>query len=214
MLKIKIFQFNAFQVNTILLFDETKECVIIDAACYHESEQNKLIQFIESESLKPVRLINTHCHIDHILGCNYISNYFQLSMEIHEAGKPFLENATEHALTFGFNIEPIDAPLKFIDEESEIKFGSSILKVLYTPGHADGSICFVNEDNKLVVVGDVLFKESIGRTDLPTGDFDLLKESIQQKLFSLPDDFKAIPGHGPETTIGHERQYNPFVGMN
>jgi hydroxyacylglutathione hydrolase len=214
MLKIKIFQFNAFQVNTILLFDETKECVIIDAACYHESEQNKLIQFIEFESLKPVRLINTHCHIDHILGCNYISDHFKLSMEIHEAGKSFLENAPQHALTFGFNIEPISAPLKFIDEESEIKFGSSLLKIIYTPGHADGSVCFVSEESKLVIVGDVLFRESIGRTDLPTGNFDLLKESIQQKLFKLPDDYTAIPGHGPETSIGHEKQFNPFVGIN
>ncbi len=214
MLQIKIFQFNAFQVNTVLLYDETKECVIIDAACYHESEQKNLTQFIKSESLKPVRLINTHCHIDHILGSNYISDYFQLPVEVHEAGKAFLENAPEHALSFGFNIEPIKASLKFIDEKSEIKFGNNVLKVVYTPGHADGSVCFINEENKLVVVGDVLFRESIGRTDLPTGNFDLLKESIQQKLYLLADDYKVIPGHGPETTIGHEKRFNPFVSVN
>ncbi len=214
MLQIKIFEFNAFQVNTIVLFDETKECVIIDAACYHESEQNKLKQFIESESLKPVRLLNTHCHIDHILGCNFVSEQFNLDMEIHEAGKQFLAGAVEHGLAFGFTLDPIRATIKFISEVDEIKFGTTVLKVLYTPGHADGSVCFINEENNLAIVGDVLFKESIGRTDLPTGNFDLLKESIQNKLFTLPDNYKVIPGHGPETAIGHEKNYNPFVGLN
>ncbi len=213
-MQVKIFEFNAFQVNTIVLFDETKECVIIDAACYHESEQNKLKQFIESESLKPVRLLNTHCHIDHILGCNIMSDKFKLDMEIHEAGKPFLAEAVEHGLAFGFTLDPIHAPLKFISEENEITFGNQILKILYTPGHADGSICFISEENNLAIVGDVLFRESIGRTDLPTGDFELLKNSIQNKLFTLPDHYKVIPGHGPETSIGHEKKYNPFVGLN
>lgn len=214
MLQIKIFEFNAFQVNTIILYDETKECVIIDAACYHESEQNKLRKFIESESLKPVKFVNTHCHIDHILGSNFISDQYQLELGVHEAGKLFIDVAAEHALNFGFAIDPIHAPLYYLDEKSIIRFGNIKLKVLYTPGHADGSICFLSEENKLVIVGDVLFRESIGRTDLPTGNFELLKKSIQEKLFSLPNDFTVIPGHGPKTTIGYERENNPFVGMN
>lgn len=214
MMQIKIFEFNAFQVNTIILYDETKECVIIDAACYHESEQNKLKQFIESESLKPVRLLNTHCHIDHILGCNFISDQYQLEMEIHEAGEQFLAGAVEHGLAFGFSLEPIHAPTKFISEGSKITFGTNFLNVLYTPGHADGSVCFVSEENNLVIVGDVLFRESIGRTDLPTGNFEILQDSIQNKLFTLPENYKVIPGHGPETSIGHEKKHNPFVGLN
>lgn len=214
MMQIKIFEFNAFQVNTIILYDETKECVIIDAACYHESEQTKLKQFIESEGLKPVRLLNTHCHIDHILGCNFMTDTYQLDMEIHEAGKSFLAGAVEHGMAFGFSLEPIHAPIKFISEEKEIKFGTTVLKVLYTPGHADGSVCFVNKESDLVIVGDVLFRGSIGRTDLPTGNFELLKESIHSKLFTLPNHYKVIPGHGPATTIEYEKEHNPFVGLN
>jgi len=213
MLQIKIFEFNAFQVNTIILYDETKECVIIDAACYHESEQNKLRKFIESESLKPVKLINTHCHIDHILGCNFMSDQYGLDLGIHEAGKLFIDVAAEHALDFGFTIDHIHVPLYFLNEDSIIKFGKTSLKVLYTPGHADGSICFLNEESKLVIVGDVLFRESIGRTDLPTGNFELLKKSIHEKLFTLPNDYTVIPGHGPKTTIGYEKENNPFVGI-
>ncbi len=214
MLQIKIIAFNAFQVNTIVLFDETKECVIIDAACYHESEQNKLSQIIESESLTPVKLLNTHCHIDHILGCDYMSEKYNIDLHIHQAGKQFLDGATEHAKVFGFNIKAIQAPLQFLNDEDIIQFGNQKLKVLYTPGHAEGSVCFVNDENKLVIVGDVLFRESIGRTDLPTGNFSILETSIHKKLFSLPDDYQVIPGHGPETSIGHEKSHNPFVAVN
>jgi len=214
MLQIKIFSFNAFQVNTILLFDDTKECVIIDAACYDEAEKNKLIQFIQKEGLKPVKLLNTHCHIDHLLGCNFLSDHYQIDLWIHEAGRSFLDEAPEHARVFGFTIDPIIAALKFLDESSIIKFGNQTLKILYTPGHADGSICFVNHEDKFVIVGDVLFRDSIGRTDLPTGDFSILQASIHNKLFSLPDDFTVIPGHGPETSIGYEKSNNPFVAIH
>lgn len=212
-MRLKIFEFNTFQVNTILLYDESKECVIIDAACYIESEKKEIIDFIESESLKPVRLLFTHCHVDHILGWNTLSEYFKIDAGVHHAALPFLDEAVERALTFGFSIEPILKPTTFFEDGDIIKFGKTALKILYTPGHADGSVCFLNDDSKQVIVGDVLFRGSIGRTDFPTGDFELLKTSIHEKLFTLPDDYIAFPGHGPSTSIGYEKLNNPFVGI-
>ncbi len=213
MLQIKKFAFNAFQVNTVLLFDETKECVIIDAACYDDYERKQLVEFIKENELKPVRLINTHCHVDHILGINFASDYYKIGLEIHKAGEAFLDNAVSHGMSFGFNIEEPVKPVSFLKDGDVISFGNTKLNILYTPGHADGSICIYAEKEKLIVVGDVLFHGSIGRTDLPTGNFEVLKESIHNKLFVLEDDVRVIAGHGPDTTIGFEKQNNPFVGL-
>lgn len=213
MINIQIFTFNTFQVNTVLLHDDTKECVIIDAACHEDNERKQLVDFIKSERLKPIKAINTHCHIDHILGCNFVCSYFNIPLEIHEAGQLFLDHAPQQGLAYGFDVEELIKPTHFLAEGVQIKFGNSILEVLYTPGHADGSVCFVNKDQKFAVVGDVLFNGSIGRTDLPTGDFELLKTNIQEKLFKLEDDVRVICGHGPDTTIGFEKQNNPFVAL-
>ncbi|MCP4553608.1 MAG: MBL fold metallo-hydrolase [Bacteroidetes bacterium] len=212
-MRLKIFEFNAFQVNTILVYDESGECVIIDAACYIESEKKEIIDFIENESLKPVKLLFTHCHVDHILGWNTISEYFKIDAEIHKAALPFLDEVVERGLAFGFSIAPINKPTTFLEDGDIIKFGKTALTVLYTPGHADGSVCFVNDESRQVIVGDVLFRGSIGRTDLPTGDFQVLKKSINDKLFTLPEDYEAFPGHGSSTTIGYEKMNNPFVGV-
>ena len=213
MIQIQKFSFNAFQVNTLVLFDETKECIIIDAACYEDSERKKLVEFIKDNELKLVKLVNTHCHIDHILGCNFVCDYFNIGLEIHKDGELFLETAVEYGMSFGFSIAPIVKPSNYVADEEIISFGKSNLKILYTPGHADGSICLYNEKQKFVIVGDVLFQGSIGRTDLPTGDFELLKTSIHKKLFTLEDEVRVIPGHGSETSIGFEKQSNPFVGL-
>jgi glyoxylase-like metal-dependent hydrolase (beta-lactamase superfamily II) len=213
MIQIQKFSFNAFQVNTLVLFDETKECIIIDAACYEDEERKKLVEFIKNNELKPVKLINTHCHVDHILGCNFACEYFNIGLEIHKDGESFLENAVEHGMSFGFSIDTLVKPSNHIADEEIISFGKSNLKALHTPGHADGSICLYNEEQKFVIVGDVLFQGSIGRTDLPTGNFEVLKTSIHEKLFTLEDDVRVIPGHGPDTSIGFEKRNNPFVGL-
>lgn len=211
MITINKFVFNAFHENTFLLYDETKSCVIIDPGCYEEDEKIQLQNFIESKNLKPERLIYTHCHVDHVLGNNFVAETYNLKPEIHKAGLEFLVNAQKQGMVYGFQIEQCIEPESFIEHEDTIKFGNSELKAVYTPGHADGSLCFVNNANRFVITGDVLFRDSIGRTDFPTGDFDILMQSIHEKLFTLEDDFTVYCGHGPETTIGYEKVNNPFI---
>jgi len=211
MITIEKFVFNAFGENTYLLYDETKEAVIIDPGCYEQQEKDELAYFIDTNDLKVVKLIYTHCHVDHILGNNFISETYNIKPEIHEAGLPFLERGQEQAKVYGFNIEKAILPEFYFEDEDLIKFGNSELKVVYTPGHADGSVCFINDSQKFVITGDVLFRDSIGRTDFPTGDFDILMKSIHEKLFTLEDDFTVYCGHGPETSIGYEKVNNPFI---
>jgi len=211
MITIEKFVFNAFQENTFLLFDETKECILIDPGCYEEHEKEHLKDFISENGLKPVKQIYTHCHIDHILGNNFIIETYGLKPVIHEAGLQFLLRGHEQGRVYGFQVEENATTDLFIEEGDIIKFGNSELKVVYTPGHADGSVCFINDDQKIVITGDVLFRDSIGRTDFPTGDFDVLMQSIHQKLFTLNDDFTVYCGHGPETSIGYEKVNNPFI---
>jgi glyoxylase-like metal-dependent hydrolase (beta-lactamase superfamily II) len=211
MIQIEKFIFNPFSENTYLLFDETGECIIIDPGCYERFEENILVEFMQSKNLKLVKQVFTHCHIDHIFGNNFIYSKFDLSPEIHKKALPFLTGAPQHARMFGFEMPKQVEPLDFFSEGDLIKFGNSKLSVVYTPGHADGSVCFINYSQKFVITGDVLFRESIGRTDFPTGDFDLLMESIRTKLFTLDDDFVVYSGHGEETTIGYEKMNNPFI---
>lgn len=211
MLKIKIFPFNPFQVNTYVLYDETGECAIIDASCYESHEEKQLKAFIDEKGLKPVLLLNTHCHIDHILGNNFVANTWNIKPVMHKDSIPFLENAVEYGQTFGFNVQKPVMPDKFISDGQMIRFGDQELKVLETPGHAAGSVCFLNQKDNFVIAGDVLFHNSIGRTDLPTGDFDILIHSIQTQLMVLPDETRVYCGHGPATTIGDEREGNPFL---
>ncbi len=213
MINIKTLTFNPFQVNTYILSDDTGQCVIIDAACYGDGENRELEGYISREGLTPARLIYTHCHADHILGNEFVTKRFNLEPEVHPEGKLFWEMAKEFSSVFGLSYEGSLSPARFLEEGDDVRFGNSSLRVLYTPGHAAGSICLYNEPEKFVIVGDVLFRESIGRADLPTGDFRVLKESIVRKLYSLPDDTVVYPGHGPETTIGFEKMNNPFVAL-
>ncbi|MFW6352139.1 MAG: MBL fold metallo-hydrolase [Bacteroidota bacterium] len=210
-MQLKIFPFNPFQVNTYILFDETKECIIIDPSCYDGKEEQELMNFIQDHELKPKMLLNTHCHIDHILGNNFIYRSFGLKPIVHKDSIYFLENAVEHGLTFGFQIEPPVMPEQFIEQDQLITFGDQQLKVLETPGHAAGSVCFYHEGEKVLIAGDVLFQQGIGRTDLPTGDYDLLIRSIQDQLLTLPGDVKVYCGHGSSTTIDQEKQHNPYL---
>jgi hydroxyacylglutathione hydrolase len=208
---VKIFVFNAFMVNCYLLYDGTGEAIIVDASCYGEKEQKQVSGFISQNGLKLVRNINTHCHIDHILGNDFIEKTYGIRPEYDKAGDPFFLTAKEIGLSFGYQLDGIPEPAGFLKEGDIIRFGNSELKVLSTPGHAAGSICLYSEKDGFVITGDVLFKETIGRTDLPTGDFDLLMASIKTKLFTLPDETVVYPGHGPETEIGAELRNNPFI---
>jgi glyoxylase-like metal-dependent hydrolase (beta-lactamase superfamily II) len=211
MLNLHRFSFNPFQVNTYILWDETKECAIIDPGCYGSEEEKMLTDFILENGLKPVRLINTHCHIDHIAGLAFVSREYGLKAEAHFDGINFIRHAEKAGFIYGFDqLETIDPeiPLK---EGQVIRFGNSELQVIETPGHADGSVCFISHADRFVITGDVLFAQSIGRSDLPTGDYDLLIKNIFEKLLTLPKDYKVYPGHGPETTIAYESYSNPFL---
>jgi hydroxyacylglutathione hydrolase len=211
MIQIKRFSFNAFQVNTFVLYDESGECVIIDPGCYEISEEMELENFITENKLKPVKLLNTHTHVDHILGNNFVAKTFQLKPEIHKAGLQFLDAAKSHGQVFGLSIEEQNKPANFLNEGDPVKFGNSVLEVLYTPGHIDGHVCFLSREQGFVIVGDVIFQMGIGRTDLPSGNYDLLIKSIMEKIMPLPDTYTLYPGHGPETNVGNERQNNPFL---
>lgn len=211
MIQIKKFVFNPLQVNTFVLYDETKECVIIDPGCSDGTESLELMDFIKEEGLKPVRMLLTHTHVDHVIGINMMEEMLGIKTEAHEAGLVFLDHTISTAATYGISIDKNPSVGIYIKEGDEITFGKSKLDVLYTPGHADGSVCFLSRKDNFVVVGDVLFQMSIGRTDFPTGDYDLLKQNIFEKLFTLPDDTVVYTGHGPETSIGFEKSNNPFL---
>ncbi len=210
MIKIKEFVLNPFQVNTYILYDDSGECAIIDAACYEKNEKNQLTDFIREEGLKPVAQLFTHCHIDHILGSRFISKTYKLKPLTHKDSMPFLENSREYGKVFGFDVEKPIMPESYIEEGDVVAFGNQTLRVIETPGHAAGSLCFYHEEEGLLFAGDVLFKQGIGRTDLPTGNHDLLIKSILDKLMKLPENTTVYPGHGPATTIKDERS-NPFL---
>lgn len=211
MIQIQGFVFNPFEENTYILFDETKECVIIDPGCFNPSEREEIIQFIKDENLKPVRLLNTHCHIDHVFGNAFIAKRYNLGLEIHKNDLEILHSLPQVSHLYGLNAEESIEPSVFLEEGDKITFGNSLLDVLFTPGHSPGSICFISHEDKFVIGGDVLFYGSIGRTDLPGGDHETLLNSIRTKLFSLADNYVVFSGHGHETTIGFEKKNNPFL---
>ncbi len=210
-MEVAIFTFNPFQENTYILYDETGECVILDPGCSTTSEEHELSSFIESKGLKPVRLINTHCHIDHILGNKFISKQYNLGLEIHEGERSVLESGVMVGNMYGIPYEKSPEASKFIKEGEIIQFGNTELESIFTPGHSPASLSFFNKKQKILIAGDVLFRESIGRTDLPGGNYETLLLSIKNNVLTLGDDVMVFPGHGPSTTIGHERVNNPFL---
>ena len=210
-LNIKIFHFNIFKVNTLVCYDNTKTGVIVDPGMCSKEEQNKLSEFVKKENIVVKYIINTHPHIDHILGNEFCVNEFKTSLLAHKEGLSIYKEAPEHGASFGFPIFDYPIPDKYINENDLLSFGNQSWKILYTPGHCDGSVCFFDENNKIVIVGDVLFAGSIGRTDLPTGNFNLLIQNINEKLLTLGDDLLVVPGHAETTTIGHEKKYNTYL---
>jgi len=210
-LNIRIFHFNFVQVNTLVCYDDTKEGVIVDPGMSSEMEQKMLLDFIKKEEITVKYIINTHPHIDHIVGNEFCVMNFNAPLVAHKAGLPIYKNAPEFGITFGFPEYNYPQPDIFIEEGSFLTFGNQNWKTIYTPGHADGSVCLFDEKNKFVIVGDLIFAGSIGRTDLPTGNFHLLIQSITEKIVPLGDDVTIIPGHAETTTIGNEKTNNPYL---
>jgi glyoxylase-like metal-dependent hydrolase (beta-lactamase superfamily II) len=213
MLHVKAFTFSPVQENTYLLYNDQKQCCIIDPGCYFPAEKKELKDFIEQNSLQPLLLLNTHCHLDHVFGNKYISELYQLTLHIHRLEKPVLDFAPTSGEMWQLPFDNYNGELVYLREGEKISLGADELEIRFVPGHSPGSVCFYNEADGFVIGGDVLFNGSIGRTDLPGGDFKTLISSIQTQLFNLPDDTKVYSGHGPVTTVGFEKMNNPFVKL-
>lgn len=210
MAKVRSFPNNPFEENTYILFDETRECVIIDPGMYTASEQNVVVNFIRDNQLKPVMLLNTHCHIDHVLGNKFVFDQYGLKPQFHRGELNVLDAVPAYAPQIGLRYEPSLLPDHYLPETGIITFGETELQLIFAPGHSPAHLCFYDVADNILIGGDVLFRGSIGRSDLPGGDYDLLIRNIREKLFTLPEDCVVYPGHGPETTIGFEKKHNPF----
>jgi len=211
MFHIHTFEFSPIRENTYLLFNEQKDCIIIDPGCYFEEERHLLSDFISQNQLIPQFLLNTHCHLDHVFGNKFVAETYGLKPHIHPLEKPVLEYAPVSGLQYNLPFDHYTGELTFIVEGDEIKIGEDVLKVLFTPGHSPGSVSFYCEKQAFTVSGDVLFQRSVGRTDLPGGDQELLLKTIREQLFSLPDNTTVYSGHGMKTDIGSEKRLNPFL---
>ncbi|MDR2292748.1 MAG: MBL fold metallo-hydrolase [Prevotellaceae bacterium] len=210
MIKLLELQFNPIEENTYLVYDETCECIIIDAGCSNAHENKILQNAIISNNLKPTKLICTHGHFDHIMGNRFVCETFKIEAYAHKEELSNFERASSYSSYFGIEVVPPPIPHNFLCDGDEIKFGVSSFKVIFTPGHTRGGICLYSADAKLLISGDTLFAGSIGRTDLPGGDYDMLINSIK-KLMLLPENTRVLCGHGPKTTIGYEKLTNPFI---
>ena len=211
-MKIKTFTFNPFSENTFIVYDDTKECIIIDPGCYEKNERKELEKYISDNNLKPIMLINTHCHIDHVFGNQFVCKRWGLDLQINKLDLDILKNNVELAQLYGFeNYEISPMPKKFLNENDKINFGNSTLTIILTPGHSPGHISLYSSKEKIIISGDVLFNNGIGRTDLPGGNYDTLIKSIKEKLLVLEDETIVFCGHGPSTTIRKEKLNNPFL---
>lgn len=211
MFHVKVLTFNAVQENTYLLFNEKKSCIIIDPGFYTDEEKQELDGFIKTNHLAPKLLLNTHCHLDHVFGNKYIGEAYTLTLHIHKNEEPVLQMAPASGLMFNLPFDNYTGEKIFLKEGDIVHLDTDELKVIEAPGHSPGSICFYCEKQKFLIGGDVLFKNSIGRTDLPGGNHETLVKNIKEKLFGLPDDATVYPGHGPATTVGEEKKFNPWM---
>jgi hydroxyacylglutathione hydrolase len=211
MLVVKSFTFSPVQENTYVLYNEQKQCCIIDPGCYFPAERDELKTGIEKAGLTPVLLLNTHCHLDHVFGNKFVHDTWGLDLHIHEKEKPVLDFAPLSGERWQLPFDNYEGPLVYLKEGNFIKIGEDSLEIRFTPGHSPGSVSFYSAENGFIIGGDVLFNRSIGRTDLPGGSMETLMESIQTQFFTLPDETKVYSGHGPVTTVGYEKGNNPFV---
>lgn len=211
MIKLAVMTFNPYGENTYLLYGENKECIIVDAGCFSEKEEQALISFIEKNELKPVLALNTHAHIDHICGVDFVQRTWNIPFALHHADQPLLEYAPSYAQAMGFTIE--NAPVATVDlaETTQFRLGEETIEIIHTPGHSPGHVSVHVPSAGILLTGDLLFKESIGRTDLPGGDYPTIMRSIIEKVIPLGGAVDIYPGHGPASTIAHEAMYNPFI---
>ncbi len=212
MVHVGCLTFNPFQENTYIVYDDSKECVIFDPGCFDTLERRELKDFITERQLTPKRLINTHCHIDHVFGNQFVVDQFGIGLEIHEGELIVLNTVPQVAKMYNIPLpDTLPQPTRFIQEGEQVHFGNTTLEAIFTPGHSPASLSFYCAEAKILIAGDVLFEGSIGRTDLPGGDYQTLINNIKEKLFPLGDEVKVYPGHGNPTTIGKERKTNPFL---
>jgi hydroxyacylglutathione hydrolase len=211
MLTVKSFEFSPIQENTYILYNEFNDCIIIDPGCYYDAEKDKLVAFIAENKLNPTMLINTHCHLDHVFGNKFIAEKYHLTLQMHENEKSVLAFAPTSGLMYNIPFDNYEGDFIYLNEGDTIKLGEDELNVLLTPGHSPGSLSFYSAKNNFVIAGDVLFKNSIGRSDLPGGNHEQLIKSIKEKLLVLPSDTIVYNGHGPTTTIGEEKMNNPYL---
>jgi hydroxyacylglutathione hydrolase len=210
-LKIKSFTFSPIQENTYLLYNEFNQCVIIDPGCYFDAEKQELTQFITQHKLQPIALLNTHCHLDHVFGNKYVTEKYNLTPQTHANEKIVLDYAPTSGLMYNLPFDNYTGELFFLKENDIVQIGQDELLVIEAPGHSPGHICFYCKQQGFLIGGDVLFNRSIGRTDLPGGNHDLLIKNIKEKLFVLPNKTIVYSGHGGSTTIGEEKVENPYL---
>ncbi len=211
MIEIAVLPLNPFQENTLIVSDSSGECLIVDAGNYTPQETERVKQYISEHNLKPVMLVNTHGHVDHMLGVEALKQAYGIPFALHGKDRFLIETAATHGAIYGFQVGEIPTVDIDLEGQQEVRFGQSSLQIIETPGHTPGHIALYSPENKLLITGDTLFKESIGRTDLPGGDYSWIMRSILDKLMPLGGDVRFYPGHGPASTLGHEALYNPFV---
>ena len=213
-MKVDVLPINPWQENTYILSDETKACVIIDPGCLSPEERQYVSDFIEKNDYKPVRLLQTHLHLDHVFGSAYIAEMYQLGLEAHDGDEFLIDQTVSYARQFGVELDKNPPAISnYLNDGDKLTFGNTVLEVLHVPGHSPGGVVFYNGEAKKAIVGDVIFRESIGRSDLPGGDFDTLINALKTKILTLDDEVELFPGHGPSTTVGHERNRNPFLNQ-
>jgi glyoxylase-like metal-dependent hydrolase (beta-lactamase superfamily II) len=214
MLQLYSFVFNPFSENTFIIYDETRKCVIIDPGCSSPSEVDELLGFIDLHQLEPIMVINTHGHIDHIIGNEPVKKHYGIQAAAHPEVKNDFVRSRQQAMMFGMPLmEECKLPEIELEDCEIIQVGNGNLEVISTPGHAQGSISLYAQVEGWVFTGDALFCRSIGRTDFPGGNFETLRESIRTRLFTLPNDTEVFCGHGESTTIGEEKDFNPYVAV-
>ncbi len=211
MIQVKSFVFNPYQENTYVLYDDSGACVIIDPGMYGPAEENLFASFMEEKGLNPGLLLNTHCHIDHVLGNRYIYEQYGLLPQFHEGEVPLLVEVQHYAPQMGIRYDVSPIPESFLPAQGTVQWGQHQLELIFAPGHSPAHLCFYHSGQHFLIGGDVLFRNSIGRTDLPGGNHQQLLQSIRDRVYTLPDETVVYPGHGPETTVGYEKQTNPFV---
>lgn len=213
MLQVASFTFNPFSENTYVIFHENKSCWIVDPGMMNEAEYAELDKFINANRLVPKSIINTHAHIDHILGIDYVASKYGIPFYLHEKELPILNNAANTARMFGFQYAGVQTKPGYVNEQDGLFLNEEKIEIRFVPGHSPGSVAFYYEKGGWVISGDALFAGSIGRTDLLMGDYDTLINSIKTQLLNLPDHTEVFSGHGPATTIGEERKNNPFLNI-